>query len=169
MCWSLMASTLTLGIPPTWAGFTGVQELRSVQLLLPYCTSQYPNHCTMEPTKHSPVWGLNLGPQFCSLCHSPLSQSTIDWLLKSGKGLEKILRCCCTSVGRVQSFPSAFFQVLLCNPLCTLAYTIASWRFFRERIEEEELSLIHFFAEDYIEYKKKVPTGLPFISGIRVN
>ncbi|XP_063319925.1 protein-S-isoprenylcysteine O-methyltransferase [Pelmatolapia mariae] len=60
-------------------------------------------------------------------------------------------------------------QVMLCNPLCILAYTIASWRFFRERIEEEELSLIHFFAEDYVEYKKRVPTGLPFISGIRVN
>lgn len=60
-------------------------------------------------------------------------------------------------------------QVILCNPVCILGYTIASWRFFRERIEEEELSLIHFFAEDYVEYKKKVPTGLPFISGIRVN
>ncbi|XP_040009165.1 protein-S-isoprenylcysteine O-methyltransferase isoform X2 [Xiphias gladius] len=60
-------------------------------------------------------------------------------------------------------------QVMLCNPVCILGYSIASWRFFRERIEEEELSLIHFFAEDYVEYKKKVPTGLPFISGIRVN
>ncbi|XP_061829306.1 protein-S-isoprenylcysteine O-methyltransferase [Nerophis lumbriciformis] len=60
-------------------------------------------------------------------------------------------------------------QVLLCNPICTLGYTIASWRFFRERIEEEEISLINFFAEDYVEYKKRVPTGLPFISGIRVN
>lgn len=53
--------------------------------------------------------------------------------------------------------------------MCIVGYTVASWRFFRERIEEEELSLIHFFAEDYVEYKKRVPTGLPFISGIRVN
>uniref|UniRef100_A0A8C6UW70 Protein-S-isoprenylcysteine O-methyltransferase n=1 Tax=Neogobius melanostomus TaxID=47308 RepID=A0A8C6UW70_9GOBI len=60
-------------------------------------------------------------------------------------------------------------QVILCNPVCIMGYTIASWRFFRERIEEEELSLIHFFADAYVEYKKKVPTGLPFISGIRVN
>ncbi|KTF87771.1 hypothetical protein cypCar_00013605 [Cyprinus carpio] len=60
-------------------------------------------------------------------------------------------------------------QIILCNPVCLLGYTIASWRFFRERIEEEEISLIHFFGEDYIEYKKKVFTGLPFISGIRVN
>lgn len=60
-------------------------------------------------------------------------------------------------------------QVLLCNPLCVLCYSLASWRFFRERIEEEELSLIHFFGEDYVEYKQRVSTGLPFISGIRVN
>ncbi|RVE71230.1 hypothetical protein OJAV_G00072680 [Oryzias javanicus] len=60
-------------------------------------------------------------------------------------------------------------QVMLCNPVCIVGYTVASWRFFRERIEEEELSLIHFFAEDYVAYKKRVPTGLPFISGIRVN
>ncbi|XP_013880182.1 protein-S-isoprenylcysteine O-methyltransferase isoform X2 [Austrofundulus limnaeus] len=60
-------------------------------------------------------------------------------------------------------------QIMLCNPVCILGYTVASWRFFRERIEEEELSLIHFFAEDYVEYKRRVPTGLPFISGIRVN
>lgn len=61
------------------------------------------------------------------------------------------------------------FQVMLCNPVCIAGYTMASWRFFRERIEEEELSLLHFFGEDYLEYKKKVGTGLPFISGIRIN
>ncbi|XP_020361697.1 protein-S-isoprenylcysteine O-methyltransferase isoform X3 [Oncorhynchus kisutch] len=60
-------------------------------------------------------------------------------------------------------------QVMLCNPVCIAGYTMASWRFFRERIEEEELSLLHFFGEDYLEYKKKVGTGLPFISGIRIN
>ena len=63
----------------------------------------------------------------------------------------------------------ASVQVMLFNPVCILGYSLASWRFFRERIEEEELSLIHFFGEDYVEYKKKVATGLPFISGIRVN
>ncbi|KAJ8264888.1 hypothetical protein COCON_G00139870 [Conger conger] len=59
-------------------------------------------------------------------------------------------------------------QVLLCNPVCVLAYTLASWRFFRERIEEEEISLIHFFGEEYVEYKRRVHSGLPFITGIRV-
>ncbi|MGH0118299.1 UNVERIFIED_CONTAM: hypothetical protein FKN15_049320 [Acipenser sinensis] len=59
-------------------------------------------------------------------------------------------------------------QVLLCNPLCVLGYALASWRFFRERIDEEEITLIHFFGEDYLEYKSKVPTGLPFITGIKM-
>lgn len=59
-------------------------------------------------------------------------------------------------------------QVLLCNPICVVGYTLASWRFFRERIEEEEITLIHFFGEEYLEYKRKVPSGLPFIKGVKV-
>ncbi|KAG6930751.1 isoprenylcysteine carboxyl methyltransferase, partial [Chelydra serpentina] len=30
---------------------------------------------------------------------------------------------------------TSFIQVLLCNPVCVVGYTLASWRFFRERIE----------------------------------
>nr|CAG4643468.1 EOG090X0CFU [Ilyocryptus agilis] len=56
-------------------------------------------------------------------------------------------------------------QVMLCNPLCTVAYTLVSWRFFNERIFEEELTLLHFFGDEYADYQKKVPTGLPFIQG----
>ncbi|KAM9299134.1 protein-S-isoprenylcysteine O-methyltransferase [Gastrophryne carolinensis] len=59
-------------------------------------------------------------------------------------------------------------QVLLCNPVCLVGYTLASWRFFRERVEEEEFSLITFFGEQYLEYKKNVPTGLPFIKGVKM-
>nr|XP_025041258.1 protein-S-isoprenylcysteine O-methyltransferase [Pelodiscus sinensis] len=59
-------------------------------------------------------------------------------------------------------------QVLLCNPICVVGYTLASWRFFKERIEEEEMTLIHFFGEEYLKYKKRVPSGLPFIKGIKV-
>ncbi|NXT82875.1 ICMT methyltransferase, partial [Zapornia atra] len=59
-------------------------------------------------------------------------------------------------------------QVLLCNPICVVGYALASWRFFRERIEEEEITLIHFFGEEYLEYKRKVPSGLPFIKGVKV-
>ncbi|NXB79104.1 ICMT methyltransferase, partial [Donacobius atricapilla] len=59
-------------------------------------------------------------------------------------------------------------QVLLCNPICVVGYALASWRFFRERIEEEEITLIHFFGEEYLEYKRKVPSGLPFIKGVKL-
>lgn len=59
-------------------------------------------------------------------------------------------------------------QLLLCNPVCVVGYAMASWRFFSERIYEEEKLLICFFREDYIEYKKRVGTGLPFISGFPI-
>lgn len=57
------------------------------------------------------------------------------------------------------------FQLILCNPFCLIAYTIVSWRFFRERIYEEEIYLLNFFGEDYLDYQKSVGTGLPFIVG----
>jgi len=56
-------------------------------------------------------------------------------------------------------------QVLLCNPICLVAYTLASWRFFDDRILDEELHLIQFFGDDYIQYKRRVGTGIPFIKG----
>ncbi|ETE57662.1 Protein-S-isoprenylcysteine O-methyltransferase, partial [Ophiophagus hannah] len=68
--------------------------------------------------------------------------------------------------GRVRLVPAPF--VLLCNPVCLIGYTLVSWRFFRDRVEEEERALIHFFGEEYLAYKKKVPSGLPFIRGFRI-
>jgi protein-S-isoprenylcysteine O-methyltransferase len=56
-------------------------------------------------------------------------------------------------------------QVVLCNPVCLVGYSIASWMFFKERIEDEEESLVLFFGEKYIDFKKRVGTGIPFISG----
>ncbi|KAK7093402.1 protein-S-isoprenylcysteine O-methyltransferase-like [Littorina saxatilis] len=58
-------------------------------------------------------------------------------------------------------------QIMLCNPCCLIGYTIVSWRFFNERIYEEEIYLLNFFGEDYLEYQRRVPTGLPFIQGYR--
>lgn len=60
-------------------------------------------------------------------------------------------------------------QILLCNPVCLVGYTAASWMFFKERIEDEEESLITFFGEDYIEYKRRVGTGIPFNYGYPMN
>lgn len=59
-------------------------------------------------------------------------------------------------------------QIVTCNPLCTLTYAVASWRFFRERVVEEEITLLNFFGEDYVNYQRRVPTGLPFIKGYRL-
>ena len=59
-------------------------------------------------------------------------------------------------------------QLVLCNPVCLVAYTIVSWNFFNDRIQYEEYMLINFFGDAYIEYQKKVPTGLPFMKGFLI-
>ncbi|KAI5635192.1 isoprenylcysteine carboxyl methyltransferase (ICMT) family domain-containing protein [Phthorimaea operculella] len=56
-------------------------------------------------------------------------------------------------------------QVTLLNPVCIVLYTLASWTFFRERVFAEELTLLAFFGEQYVQYQKQVGTGLPFIKG----
>lgn len=56
-------------------------------------------------------------------------------------------------------------QILLVNPLCIPAYAVVSWMFFKSRIFIEEITLLNFFGQDYINYQKKVGTGLPFIQG----
>jgi len=56
-------------------------------------------------------------------------------------------------------------QIILWNPFCIVAYAMASWRFFSERVYEEEITLLHFFGDQYVSYQKKVSTGLPFIRG----
>ncbi|KOB67272.1 putative farnesyl cysteine-carboxyl methyltransferase [Operophtera brumata] len=56
-------------------------------------------------------------------------------------------------------------SLTLLNPFCIIVYALASWTFFRERVFAEELTLITFFGHQYLQYQKKVPTGLPFIQG----
>lgn len=58
-------------------------------------------------------------------------------------------------------------QVILCNPICIVAYILASWQFFKDRIWDEEITLLHFFGQDYINYQNNVGTGLPFIAGFK--
>jgi protein-S-isoprenylcysteine O-methyltransferase len=56
-------------------------------------------------------------------------------------------------------------QVLLANPLCTVAYTVASWKFFKARITYEEFHLIKFFGKQYTDYQRRVWSGIPFVRG----
>lgn len=57
-------------------------------------------------------------------------------------------------------------QVTLINPVCLVGYIWASWKFFDERIHDEEITLIHFFGDEYLEYQKRVPaSGVPFVKG----
>lgn len=56
-------------------------------------------------------------------------------------------------------------QILLCNPLCTVIYAVASWNFFKSRILYEEFHLIKFFGKEYQNYQARVPSGIPFVKG----
>ncbi|XP_061383786.1 protein-S-isoprenylcysteine O-methyltransferase isoform X2 [Danaus plexippus] len=57
-------------------------------------------------------------------------------------------------------------HIILLNPVCVVIYTLVSWMFFNERIFAEEMFLISFFGKQYLEYQKRVSTGLPFIKGV---
>ena len=58
-------------------------------------------------------------------------------------------------------------QILICNPVCSVGYALATWMFFRERIEEEEQLLHWFFGDEYSQYKEKVWIGIPFTPGYK--
>ncbi|XP_050428035.1 protein-S-isoprenylcysteine O-methyltransferase [Adelges cooleyi] len=59
-------------------------------------------------------------------------------------------------------------QWIMINPVCIVAYALASWKFFKERIYYEEMTLLNFFGENYVSYQKKVGIGLPFIRGFEI-
>ncbi|GKV11606.1 hypothetical protein SLEP1_g22850 [Rubroshorea leprosula] len=54
-------------------------------------------------------------------------------------------------------------QIMLCNPMSTVAFAIIVWRFFAERILYEEYFLRHFFGSNYDDYVRRVPSGVPFV------
>ena len=56
-------------------------------------------------------------------------------------------------------------QILLANPICTIVYAIASFKFFESRIKYEEYHLLNFFGKQYSTYQQNVPTGIPFVKG----
>ena len=59
-------------------------------------------------------------------------------------------------------------QLLLCNPVCLVGFTLASWSFFADRIPYEENLLVEFFREDYVRYMEQVGIGIPFMKGYPV-
>ncbi|XP_042442200.1 probable protein-S-isoprenylcysteine O-methyltransferase [Zingiber officinale] len=54
-------------------------------------------------------------------------------------------------------------QVMLCNPVSTIGFITVLWRFFSTRIPYEEFFLRQFFGSQYVEYARRVPSGLPFV------
>lgn len=55
-------------------------------------------------------------------------------------------------------------QVMLANPVCTVAFTCVVWSFFKSRITAEEWYLVRFFGNAYIQYRQQTATFIPFIS-----
>ncbi|KAA8541478.1 hypothetical protein F0562_025441 [Nyssa sinensis] len=58
---------------------------------------------------------------------------------------------------------SAGTQIMLCNPISTIAFAIVVWKFFSRRIPYEEYFLRQFFRSQYDEYAHQVPSGVPFV------
>lgn len=56
-------------------------------------------------------------------------------------------------------------QLILANPICLILYAVVSWKFFHERILIEEVTLVNFFLDKYVEYQQSTPTGVPFVKG----
>jgi protein-S-isoprenylcysteine O-methyltransferase len=55
-------------------------------------------------------------------------------------------------------------QLLAGNPVCSVAFAIFSWMFFRERIEYEDSLLFDMFGSEYIQYRERTPfSGIPFV------
>mmetsp|Transcript_43485 Transcript_43485/g.69576 ORF Transcript_43485/g.69576 Transcript_43485/m.69576 type:complete len:281 (+) Transcript_43485:136-978(+) len=55
-------------------------------------------------------------------------------------------------------------QLLLCNPICTVGFAAAAYKFFSDRIPVEEKALVKFFPTEYPAYRARTPVGIPFIS-----
>lgn len=54
-------------------------------------------------------------------------------------------------------------QLAMGNVLCFFAYAAVLWKFFSTRIKHEEVFLVKFFGEEYVDYRKKTGTKIPFV------
>lgn len=86
------------------------------------------------------------------------------------------------SISRHPSYAGFFYwaiatQLLLGNYIATIGFAVVLYRFFSSRIVgeycshgkvrkltrvDEEIHLVRFFGDSYVEYRKRVGTGLPF-------
>ena len=57
---------------------------------------------------------------------------------------------------------SVGIEIMCINPICTIAFEVILFNFFKDRIETEEKILIRFFGMEYIKYRKNVGTLIPF-------
>lgn len=54
-------------------------------------------------------------------------------------------------------------QLVLGNTICFVVYSAVLFKFFQHRIKVEEEKLVQFFGDDYVEYRKRVGTLMPFL------
>ncbi|XP_038876441.1 probable protein-S-isoprenylcysteine O-methyltransferase [Benincasa hispida] len=54
-------------------------------------------------------------------------------------------------------------QIMVCNPLSTIAFAVVVSHFFAERIPYEEYFLRQFFGHEYEKYTNRVSSGVPFV------
>ncbi|KAK7740534.1 farnesyl cysteine-carboxyl methyltransferase [Cytospora paraplurivora] len=54
-------------------------------------------------------------------------------------------------------------QLAMGNVVCFVAYAAVLWKFFSSRIRHEEVFLVKFFGEEYVNYRKTTGTMIPFV------
>ncbi|EKV05135.1 Prenyl cysteine carboxyl methyltransferase Ste14 [Penicillium digitatum] len=54
-------------------------------------------------------------------------------------------------------------QLVLGNMICFVGYALVLWQFFSSRIKREEAYLVSFFGDEYVQYRKATPVGIPGI------
>lgn len=54
-------------------------------------------------------------------------------------------------------------QVVMGNALSFVGYAVVLWRFFRSRVRHEEELLVRFFGREYVDYRNRVGTMIPFV------
>eukprot|EP01095_Lingulamoeba_sp_RSL-Kostka_P011358 TRINITY_DN4296_c2_g1_i1.p1 TRINITY_DN4296_c2_g1~~TRINITY_DN4296_c2_g1_i1.p1 ORF type:complete len:177 (-),score=36.31 TRINITY_DN4296_c2_g1_i1:155-685(-) len=52
-------------------------------------------------------------------------------------------------------------QIILCNPICAIGFGFVAYKFFEDRLIDEEEALVEMFGESYEIYREKVPI-IPF-------